>query len=454
MKKLFILSLVCLLLLHTISSELIVEKSNFKDTMILDVNKTIELDLKITNTGEADTFEIYNLLGFRITPSDRFYIGENETKNLHMTITPIGDFNYNGAYTLTYYIKGQNSETKEELTFKAIQLKDAFEIDSESFDSSSEYFNVYIHSKINYNFDELEAQFSSLFFETKEDFSLGPNQRKDFRIKLDKNQFKDLSAGFYTYTVKITYHGTEADIERNLKFNEKSSLTTTQQDYGIIIRTQVIEKTNEGNTILIPEVSTEKNIFTTLFTSFSPAPDIVDRQGTRVEYIWNQKINPGETLRIVIKTNWLFPIISILFVILLVIVIKMYSKTGIILKKKVSFVKTKGGEFALKVTLIAKAADLAEKVNVIDRLPSLVKIHERFGGERPTRIDEKTRRIEWNFERLEKGEARVMSYIIYSKVGILGKFALPSATAIYEQDGKIRESTSNRAFFVSETKKE
>ena len=68
----------------------------------------------------------------------------------------------------------------------------------------------------------------------------------------------------------------------------------------------------------------------------------------------------------------------------------------------------------------------------------------------PTRFDEKNRRIEWNFEKLEAGESRVLSYIIYSKIGVLGKFALPSATAIYEREGKIKESESNRAFFVAE----
>lgn len=80
----------------------------------------------------------------------------------------------------------------------------------------------------------------------------------------------------------------------------------------------------------------------------------------------------------------------------------------------------------------------------------MVKIYERFGAEKPTRINEKDRRIEWNFEKLESGETRVISYIIYSKIGVLGRFALPSATAIYEHEGNISEAQSNRAFFLAE----
>ena len=43
-----------------------------------------------------------------------------------------------------------------------------------------------------------------------------------------------------------------------------------------------------------------------------------------------------------------------------------------------------------------------------------------------------------------------MSYIIYSKIGVVGKFSLPTAIAVYEKDGKIHEAESNRAYFVAE----
>ena len=136
-----------------------------------------------------------------------------------------------------------------------------------------------------------------------------------------------------------------------------------------------------------------------------------------------------------------------------VIFVKEYAKTDLKIKKRVTFVKSKGGEFALKVTIMAQAKQYIEKVNIIDRFPPLVKIHNIFGGDRPVRINEKSNRIEWNFERFEAGELRVLSYIIYSKVGVVGRFALPTTTAIFEKDGKIKETSSNRVFFVSEQKK-
>ncbi|GAI99656.1 unnamed protein product, partial [marine sediment metagenome] len=244
----------------------------------------------------------------------------------------------------------------------------------------------------------------------------------------------------------------EADIEGVIKFVEKDILITTKKDYGFIVSTNVIKKTNDGNVLAESETLIKKNVVSRLFTSFSPEPDVVEREGMIVSYTWARGIKPGESLEITVKTNWIFPLLVILLIITVVMLVKRYSGVNLVLRKRVSFVRAKGGEFALKVSIHVNAKKYIERVTIIDRLPILVKVHERFGGEIPSRVDDKTRRIEWNFEKLEAGEVRMLSYIIYSKVGIVGKFALPSATAIYEKEGDIKESESNKAFFMAETK--
>ena len=153
------------------------------------------------------------------------------------------------------------------------------------------------------------------------------------------------------------------------------------------------------------------------------------------------------------KTNWLFPFILLLLVVAIVVLVKKYTGTSVILRKRVSFVRAKGGEFALKVSIATQARKHVERVNLIDRLPPLVKLHEKFLGEQPTRTDEKNRRLEWNFDSMQPGEIRIVSYIIYSKVGVFGKFELPISTAIFEREGEIHEVESNKAFFVSEQRK-
>jgi len=456
MKKIYFLLVFCLVLIQPVSGiNLNVKKLSSGEVMIAGLDEPVVFDLELKNIGTADNVEFYNLLGFQMFPVGTFFIGEGQTKKIKLEISPIGEFNYRGAYTFNYFIKSQDfSEIEEKLTFKILDLQDVFEIGAGEVDSDLNSIKIYLHNKVNFDFEEINVKFSSAFFDFEEDFALGPNKRKDFDVQLNKEDFNKLMAGFYTMNAEVSVKNQKANFETTIKFAEKDVVTTLKEDYGFVINTQIIEKTNEGNVLADSETIIEKNIFSRLFTTLSPQPDIVERAGFKVFYTWSKEIKPGEKIEIVVKTNWLFPFLAVLLIITIVILTKQYSKTHLVLRKKVSFVNAKGGEFALKVMIFVSAKKYVERVNIIDRLPMFVKIYERFGTEKPSRVNEKTRRIEWNFEKLEVGEARVLSYIIYSKLGILGKFVLPTATAIYERDGKINESESNRAFFVTEQKKE
>ncbi|MBA7628021.1 hypothetical protein ES703_35491 [subsurface metagenome] len=453
MRKIFILILVLLIFPSVLAIDINVEKQSSNEVMIAGLDKPAVFDLKITNLGAASNFQFYNLLGFNILPDEKVHISKGQTKEIQLKIFPIENLKYRGFYTFEYFIKGQDlSETREEVTFRIINLEDTFEIGSGKIDPESNSIKIYIHNKVNFDFGEINATFSSAFFDFEEGFSLGPNERKEFSVQLNKEDFKKLMAGFYTLNAEISVEGKKANVEGIIKFVEKDIITTTKKSYGFVINTKIIEKTNEGNTLAKSQTVLKKNIISRLFTSFSPQPDIVEREGLIIYYTWDREIKPGETLEIVVKTNWFLPLLVIFFIVFIVILTKQYLKTNLVLRKKVSFVKAKGGEFALKVSIFVHSKKYIEGVNIIDKLPPLVKIYERFGGEKPSRINEKGRKIEWNFEKLEAGETRILSYIIYSKVGVLGRFALPAATAIYERDGKIHESASNKAFFIAEQK--
>ena len=331
-----------------------------------------------------------------------------------------------------------------------MDLKDAFEVGSGNIDSASQSLEIYIHNKNNFDFGDMSAKFKSPFFSFEKNFTLGPYERKNFEVTLNKEDFKSLMAGFYTLNVDVDVGGKKADVEGVIKFVEKDILTTTSNNYGFIINTDVIKKVNEGNVVAKTETVIKKNIISRLFTTLTPEPDSVDRQGLTIYYMWDRELNPGETLEVTVRTNWLFPLIVVLLIVAIILLVKQHLKTNLVLKKRVNFVKAKGGKFALKVSVFVIAKKYVERVNIIDRLPPLVRLYERYGGDKPTRIDEKNRKLEWNFEKLEAGETRALSYIIFSKIGVLGRFALPSASAIYEKDGEINETESNKAFFMAE----
>jgi len=452
MKKILLTLFVLLLLPSIFAVDLEINKTSSEEVMVLDLNIPTTFDLKIKNNGSTDFFTFYTFFGILDEPKGKVQINKGETKDIQLKILPSYTLNP-GFSTFNVFVRGSDdTETSVKLVVKITDLQNSFIVTTDAIDPESDSINIYFENKFNFKFENMNVKFSSVFFDFEESFSLSPNEKKTFEIKLDKEKFKEVTAGFYTLRANIQAYEKEIEIEGTIKFSEKDILTVSKQEYGIIVYTKIIEKTNEGNVIQSSETVIKKNIISRLFTNLDPEPDLVERQGFSIYYSWIREIGPGETLTIRVKTNWMFPFLIIFLIVAVVVFVKQYLKTDLSLRKKVSFVRAKGGEFALKVSIIVHSKRYIEKVNIIDRLPGLVKVYEKFGREIPSRVDEEKRRIEWNFEKLESGEIRVISYIIYSKVGIIGKFALPSTTAIYEKNGKIHETQSNMAFFMAEQK--
>jgi len=359
--------------------------------------------------------------------------------------------NYRGFYSLPYLIRDQYDEKYEgELEFKIVDLKDVFEIGSSELDPESNTIIFYIRNKENLEFSQVNAVFSSAFFEIEKDFSFAPRERKIFTVELNKEDFDELTSGFYTLEASLTVDNVNEKVSGKINFVEKEIVDESEESYGFIINTNIITKENKGNTVTHVSTSVQRNIISRLFTTFSSAPDSVQRDGFNIYYTWERDLRPGESLNVRVDTNWLIPLIIVLLIVAIIVMVKRIKRTGLELSKSVSFVKAKGGEFALKVTVNIRAKKYVENVQLIERLPPLVKVYEKFLGERPSKVDERLKKIEWNLGNLEGGEIRSVSYIIYSKIGILGKFALPSATAIFESNGKVEEAQSNKAFFVAE----
>ena len=221
--KIILLMLLLLILPQVLAISINVDKQSSNEVMIVGLNEPAVFDLKITNLGTTDNFQFYNLLGFNMYPKGTTLINEGKTKEVQLKISPIGNFTHRGAYTFSYFIRGQDSsEVKKELTFKIIDLDDVFEIGSGEVDSASNSLEIYIHNKVNFDFEKIDAKFSSAFFDFEEDFPLEPNQRKNFDVQLDKDDFKKLMAGFYTLNAKINVGNQEANVEGIIKFIEKN----------------------------------------------------------------------------------------------------------------------------------------------------------------------------------------------------------------------------------------
>ncbi|PJE81124.1 hypothetical protein COU58_04120 [Candidatus Pacearchaeota archaeon CG10_big_fil_rev_8_21_14_0_10_32_42] len=456
MKKVFLILILGIFLLQSVFAiDLNVEKISDGESIVLGLESPAIFTLNVTNNGPNDKFLFYTFFGMGIEPSEAIEIKSGESKIVELKVFPRLDSTLSGHVIFPYFIQGKDrSEIEKSLIVNMVPLKDAFEIGANSIDPESNSVNIYVHNKLNFEFENLVATFDSPFFNFERKFNLKSYERKNFEVTLERSEFAKLMAGFYTLKIDFAIKNISGSVEETIDFVEKDIVKNEENQFGIIISTDIIKKTNDGNTINSAQITVKKNILSRMFTSFSPQPMVVKREGFGITYFWDEKLNPGESFEVKVQTNWLLPFLIIILIIATVIFARKYSKTDLVLRKRISFVNAKGGEFALKVMISVEARRFVEKVKIFDRLPPLVKIYEKFGGDLPKRFNRTKKVFEWEFDSLQPGERRFLSYVIYSKVGILGKFALPETFATLQREGKIKEVSSNKAYFLSEQKKE
>src|SRR3990167_11374380 len=116
-----------------------VEKISSSEAWVLDLDKPVSFDLKITNLGSSDSFSFYNLLGFKMFPIGTTPIANQEVKDIKLEVSPLAKLPENGFYTFPYYIRGAGgSEISQNLTFKIVSLDGAFEVGSADVDIQSQ----------------------------------------------------------------------------------------------------------------------------------------------------------------------------------------------------------------------------------------------------------------------------------------------------------------------------
>ena len=455
MKKLFIILAIFLIMPLAFAADLEITQNSDKNNIIVGVDNPIILDLSIKNNGKTDSFSIYTLFGAGFNMTENFIIEKGKTERLSLEFLPSSNLKVRGHLAVPYFVQASDySEVEEKFVLNIVDLEDSFEIGASSLDPDTKILDVFIHNTLNHSFDDVDLYFSSAFFDFNKKVSFSPYERENFEIELDKEEYDKLSAGFYKIRANVEYQGVKSEIEEQIYFEEKDILKSESKSYGLIVSTKVIRKTNEGNVLTDSETIVKKNIISRLFTSFDPLPTSVNREGSSVYYTWDKSMKPGEVYEITVKTNLVYPFLAIILLILIIYFAKKTGSRDLSIRKKVHFVNAKGGEFALKVILNVQANKYLEKVRIVDRLPMLAQVYNRFGGDLPNRYHKGKKIFEWEFDEMEQGERRVLSYIIYSKVGVLGKFALPRARARFKREGKEKEVNSNNAFFLSSSKEE
>jgi len=395
--SLILLLLFIFILPSGLAADLQVEKTEIDPVIIVEIDKPAKFTLSIINNDITDSFEIYSLVGVYLTPSAPFSINAGETKELELVVNPHPETkrDFRGIYIVDYEIKGLTTGFfKDKLKIKIVELKDAVQIEIVNIAPDDEQAQLIIKNPENFNFEEVAITIESVFFEFSDTVSLAPFEEVNFSLPINKNEIKGLVAGEYEIDITINIEAENITVETQglINYLEKGGLSAKTESKGFIIRKKTTTKINEGNVPIVAEITDKKDIISRLFTTHSEKPTTSERKGFFIEYKWEKQLEPEQVLSITSTTNYTIPFILLIIIILVVIIVRIYLHRNLTLDKRVSFVKTKGGEFALKVRLRVKARKSLDNVQIIDIIPRSTKLYERFGT-KPEKIDEKTRRV-------------------------------------------------------------
>jgi hypothetical protein len=446
-----ILGTLLLITLITFSSALSITPQTKSQIIVPDLNQPAEFELTIS--GSSGTHSIYTLSDVKILPS-QFTLVQGTSQKIRAFVYPTSSLTEKGFYTFTYNINADLEKLYTgKFTVKIMDLKDLFEINSDSNNLDTGAMKFYIKNKENTNLNNIKIEFSSIFFkDIQKTLNFEPYEKKEIEVLVDKEELKTIAAGSYLINAEIETKNGKEKIDGTIFLGEKKEITAEEDISGFLIKTQSITRFNTGNVNEIVNIKIERGIISRLFTSFNNQPDSVIREGFSVTYSWTEELTPSEIFVVRAKTNYILPFLILIIAGFLIYTFKKYTQTKIEIIKSVSHVKTKTGHFALKVTLKIRAKKQVENVSLIDKIPAVVKVYEKFDEttNKPTKIDAANRRIQWDVGNMDLGEERVFSYIVYSKIGVVGKFSLPEALAVFEKEGEIHEVESNKVFFLSE----
>lgn len=421
------------------------------DVMVRGLDSEINLELIVTD-AEPGNYNLYTLSDIVISPSGIFRV-ENESFSKEFVLTPRDNLDVEGNYAFTYILNHRGFDKySERFVIDFVNLEDIIVIESESVNFETGQIDYYIENTEDVNIENLSVEISSVLFEDERVVDLGPNERLELSIMVDANKLKKTNAGVYIMTATFDTSFGEVVVDGNLYLGEKKGITSTEDNSGLLIRTHTVTKVNTGNVVESISTYATQDIFSRFFTTFNEEPDLVERDGLMVTYTWiEERLDPAEVYVVKMKTNYALPFLVIVGLTALFLWTKKVSESKVEIKKRVSHVRTKTGEFALRIILEVNAKKAVENVKLVDRVPAMVKIYNKFDEEnKPDRVSSKSRSLHWDIGEMKAGEVKLYSYIVYSKVGIVGKFVLPEARASFEKDDRVYRSNSSKVYFMSE----
>jgi len=382
------------------------------------------------------------------------------SKTFQLRVTPPKDIKP-GEYSLNFRVYSQNDPEIDKYNPLLVNIVDFntlidvdIEINPNGLDPRRENLvKLNIKNNKDINLDNVEIDLDSEIFSRNFAMNLLPLELISKEFTLPPNS--ELEEGDYEVNVLVKLNNnTLIDRIDTIKLAYFSDIQESKEvESSFLISKINLLRKNNGNSVSEELYTIRLSSLEKTFTNFEPEPSKVDKIGNYYYYTWQFNIEPYSSKNINIETNFRTPLIVLLVIILLVIIIYNLISSQVNLKKKVLTLKTGEGISEMKVLLIlSNKGKKVRRIRVIDYLPNAINAPTEYATIKPTKIKKSVKGLMliWDIPELVKGEERIISYKMKSKVHIIGKLLIPRAICRYrKKGGKASIVRSNRIMLLS-----
>ncbi|HLC57051.1 MAG TPA: hypothetical protein VJH95_00610 [Candidatus Nanoarchaeia archaeon] len=459
MKKLIMALVMCLFLVPFVNAEFSVADEVVKNIIL--PGEGAGFFIEVANTeGKEELGIITTDSNWRIKGTTDLVIDGNQKQKVKIELEPMGVIKP-GAYAVSLRVFSKiNAKAVDHpvvvnyVVFNEL-IEASLEYNPQGLDPRKEnLIKLKLRNKNNIPLDELKIKIASSLFNDEREVSLLPLETRDEELRVS---FKDfVEKGSYEVKTSVML-GDKTLIDKTEKINVGYYNDVTEDkvvDDGFLKKSTVLVRENNGNTVSEEEFTVRLNSFEKTFTSAEPEPSEKTSKNNIHYYKWVFRINPGDSYRIEVKTDYLTPLIALVLIIIVGLSAYALLKKDISIRKKVLTIRSGEGISDMKIILIVKNKGAAIKhVQVTDRLPKIVKKPAEYGVVKPTSVKHTgfgDSLVSWDLENMVRGEERVISYKLKSDIRVIGKLHMPVAIARYRtKSGKLVIASSNKNILIS-----
>ena len=469
MKKLFILSLVLLVLAFPM-----VNASDYELEIEVDNNRIRQgevatFNISLTNLGTND--RVYSIgLGpsasaFWIISPSSFAVPAGQTRDLTLRLFPSQSLSPS-LYNLELMVRsaGLDSTTVNAqvrllaegyvsgfVPSLALNVRTAESINP----TNPMRINLELNNRNQRQLNNLSVNIVSDLFESSLALNVDPLQRlsREVQVNLDPMQ----APGVYTARVTIFYPGTGniiADEVLEFTVGEYSNIESsrTTEETVLTTTTQIVVK-NQGNVQREAEILVDTNWLSSIFTSSSDSVSRIKVDGER-KILWTPLVGVDEEQSLVLKTNY-WTLVIIIMLLLIAVISYYVFRSPIVIRKQISVIKDEQGVSEMKVRLFVKnrSSKKIYSLSITDKLPRITQYIEsnQLGYVKPDKVNNTRAKgtiLYWSFDSLDSLEERILAYKLKSNLKIVGDLSLPKSRVKFESgSGGERITTSCKPTF-------